>query len=152
MSKLVVNCSVFIDSVCLVISSCNARIKPGSQTQLSLMIQNQNYPSKLSIFSINDTVLVQKLCLEAELTFLYVTGSAGYVWTSIQAHHQYALQRESDSCTGHLCYVTMIVQFMFINTQKHLEPHVCSYILASIFQHSGSEVILSCVNFIFCQI
>jgi len=41
------------------------------------MIQNQNYPFKIIISSINDTVLAQKLCLEVELTFLYVMGSAG---------------------------------------------------------------------------
>jgi hypothetical protein len=43
------------------------------------MIQNQNYPSKISISTINDIVLVQKLYLEDELTFLCVTGTAGYV-------------------------------------------------------------------------
>jgi len=67
-------------------------------------------------------VFVQKLCVEVELTFLYVTGSTGYVWSSIQAQHQYALLRDSDPCTAHVCYVTMIVPFIVINrsTQKHL--------------------------------
>jgi len=154
MTKLVVNCSIFIHSVCSIISSCNARIKPGSQTHLPLMVHNQNYPCKIIISSINDTVLVQKLSLEAELTFLYATGSVGKVWTTIQSQHQHALQRDSDSCTARLCYVTMIVPFMFINTltQKHLKTHVCTYILASIFQHSETEGILSCMKIIFCQI
>jgi len=48
----------------------------------------------------------------------------------------------------------MIVPFMFINnlTQNHLEAHLYTYILANVFQHSESEVILSCMNHIFCQI
>jgi len=68
--------------------------------------------------------------------------------------HQHTLQRDSDSCIGHLCHVAIIFPFMFNNTltQKHLETLICTCILASTFQHSESGVILSCVNLIFCQI